>query len=176
MSGDTRRNDRIRTGPAIAGPVLHALLPVTAAVAALLLVPVPVWQLAVVGTALLGTLFPQTLGGWLSIACLAVGMLLGTPSMWSAAAAVLLVHLMHVLSSLLPVVPWRGRVLVRALRPTLRRLLVVQLIAQPVTLIVMLVRLSDGAAVQGAVLAGAAAVTGFACLFLLRLAGRSNRA
>src|SRR5690606_11674478 len=101
---------------------------------------------------------------------------LGTPSMWSAAAAVLLVHLMHVLSSMLPVVPWRGRVLVRALRPTLRRLLVVQLIAQPVTLIVMLVRLSDGAAVQGAVLAGAAAVTGFACLFLLRLAGRSNRA
>ncbi|WP_194419871.1 hypothetical protein [Microbacterium abyssi] len=175
MSDSRRHNDRIRTGPAIPGPLLHALLPTTAALAALMLVPILGWQLAVVGTALLGTLFPQTLGGWLSIACLAVGMLLGTPTIWSASAAVLLVHLMQVLSSLLPVVPWRGRVLVRALGPTIRRLLGVQLIAQPITLIMMLVRESDGVAVHGAAIVGAAAVAGFACLFLLRLAGRSRR-
>lgn len=170
MSANRTRNDRVATGPAIPGGVLHLLLPVTAALAALL-IPVIGWQFAIVGLALVGMLLPQSLGGWLSIGCLAIGMLLAEPGTWQAMLAVFAVHMLHVLSSLLPVIPWRGRVVIVALWPTLRRLILVQLIAQPATFIVMLVHESGTTAIGGAALVGAAALAVFAVAFLVR-AGR----
>lgn len=166
-------NDRISSGPALPGAALQLLLPITAAAAALL-VPVLVWQIAVVGLALLGMLFPPSLGGWLSIACLTIGLLLAEPGIWQAMLAMFLVHLMHVLSSLLPIVPWLGGVVIAALRPTLRRLLVVQLVAQPATLGVMLLQTSATTAVGGAVLLGAVALATFTVAFLSRVGSRSN--
>jgi hypothetical protein len=159
-------NDRIITGPAVPGALLHALLPVTAAIAALTVVPVVGWQIAVVAFAVLGMLFPQTLGGWLSIACIAVGMLIAEPDVWRTMISVLLVHVVHVLSALLPIVPWRGRVVLAALRPTLIRLLLIQAVAQPVVLAVMLVHVAGTVTLGSAVLVGAAAVAGLAILFL----------
>lgn len=172
MNANRSRNDRVATGPAIPGPVLHLLLPVTAALAALL-IPVIGWQFATVGLALVGMLLPQSLGGWLSIGCLAIGMLLAEPGTWQAMLAVFAVHMLHVLSSLLPVIPWRGRVVIVALWPTLRRLILVQLIAQPATFIVMLVHESGTTAIGGAALVGAAALAVFAVAFLIR-AGRHS--
>lgn len=171
MNGRPRANDRLATDPAIPAAVLRACLPVAAAFAALLL-PVLGWQIGVVGAAVVGMLFPQTFGGWLSIAGVAIGLLLAEPSIWQTMVAVLLVHLLHVLSSLLLLLPWRGVVVLSALRPTLRRLLVVQAIAQPVTLAVMLVHAS-GATVAGAALVGAAAFAVFAIVILIRVGGLS---
>ncbi|CAH0166886.1 hypothetical protein SRABI121_01649 [Microbacterium sp. Bi121] len=176
MTESGQRNDWIRTGPALPGAVLHFVLPLTAAIAAVQLLPVLWWQVAMVGFAVLGMLVPQTLAGWLSIACLAIGMLLTEPGVWQTMLAVLVVHVIHVLSSLLPLVPWRGPVVLAALLPTLRRLLVVQLIAQPLTFAVMLVQTSGGATIGWSVLVGAACVAGFAVLFLLRAKRRSDRA
>jgi len=175
MSGRRRANDRISTGPAIPGALLRACLP-AAAILAALLVPVLGWQLAAVGMAVLGMLFPQTFAGWLSIACLAIGLLLAEPGIWQTMVAVLLVHVIHVLSSLMAVLPWRGAVVISALRPTLLRLLAVQAVAQPATLAVMLVQASGAAVVSGAALAGAAAFAVFAIVILLRVDERSNGA
>lgn len=169
-----RRNDWIRTGAAVPSVILRLGLIVLVAVAAALLIPVLGWQIAAVATAALGVVLPQTFGGWMSIACLAVGMVMSEPSVWRALVAVLVVHLIHVASSLMLVVPWRGRVVLAALRPTLRRLLLVQLVAQPLTLLVMLLFLSggsssDGITVEGAAIVGAAALAMLSVLFLVRL-------
>lgn len=174
MNAGARLNDTLRTGPAVPGAALHLSLVVVAAVAAMLLIPVGGWQFIVVGMALLGMLFPQTLAGWLSILCLAVGMLMAEPGIWQAMVAVVIAHIMHALCTLLPVVPWRGRVVLRALRPGLHRLLAVQTVAQPLTLSVMLVQRDDGIGV--AALAGAVAAAVFAVFFLLRAARRSQTA
>jgi len=168
-------NDRIVTGGALPGAVLHVALPAVAVLAALLLVPVVGWQIAVVGAAVMGMLFPQTLGGWLSILCLAIGVLLSEPVLWTAMVAVLLVHVMHVLASLLPVVPWRGRVVLRVLRPTLRRLLIVQLIAQPSTLAAMLLWRDGVSGFTGAAVVGAVGITAFVIFFLWRVRHREDK-
>ncbi|WP_175988602.1 hypothetical protein [Microbacterium tenebrionis] len=173
MSARGRELDGISMPPAVPGAVLHVLLPVVAAAAAQTGVDIIGWRIAVLVFAVLGMLFPQTLGGWLSIGCLAVGMLLGEPDVAVTMLMVLFVHLMHVLSALLPVVPWRGRVVLSALRPTVRRLLLGQLIIQPVTLGVMLVQQADGTVIGGAVLLGAAAVVGIVALFAPSVRGRS---
>ena len=174
MTGPRAVDDRISTPPAIPGGVLHALLPVTAAIAAVCIVPILGWQIAIVAFAVLGMLFPHTMGGWLSIACIAIGMLLAEPDIGRTMIAVLLVHILHVLSSLLPIVPWRGGAVLAALRPTLVRLVLIEAVAQPVALVVMLVHGAGVTAVGGAVLVGAAAVAGLAILFLLRAKGRSR--
>lgn len=173
MSARRGELDGIRMPAAVPGAVLHVLLPVVAAVAAQTGVDIIGWRIAVLVFAVLGMLFPQTLGGWLSIGCLAVGMLLGEPDVAVTMLMVLFVHLMHVLSALLPVVPWRGRVVLSALRPTLRRLLLGQLVIQPVTLGVMLVQQAGGTAIGGSVLLGAAAVVGIVALFAPSVRGRS---
>lgn len=174
MSDLGRANDRLSTGPAVPGAILRLCLPAAAVLAALLL-PVIGWQIAVIGLAVVGMLFPQTFAGWGSIAGVAIGLLLAEPHIWQAMAAVLLVHVIHVLSSLLPVLPWRGAVVLIALRPTLLRLLAVQAIAQAVTLAVMLVH-DSGAVVSGAALVGAAAFAVFTIVILIRLDGRSRGA
>ncbi|MGP6178074.1 hypothetical protein ACTU6U_12355 [Microbacterium sp. A196] len=172
MNAGARANDRMRTGPAVPGAVLQLLLVVVAAGGAVLLIPVAGWQFIVVGTALLGMLFPQSLGGWLSILCLAIGMLMADPGIWQAMVAVAVAHIMCALCTLLPLVPWRGRVVLRALRPSLYRLLAVQAVAQPLTAAAMLVQREDG--FRLAALAGAVATTAFAVLFLLRTRVRSQ--
>lgn len=174
MKVGARANDTLRTGRAVPGVVLHLTLVLVAVLGATLLIPVVGWQIIVVGAAILGVLFPQSLAGWLSILCLAIGMLMAEPGIWQAMLAVAIAHIMHALCTLAPLVPWRGRVVLRALRPGLYRLLAVQAVAQPITLAVMLVQRDDGFGM--AALAGAIAAAGFAVLFLLRTNLRSQAA
>ncbi|GGD85175.1 hypothetical protein [Microbacterium murale] len=174
MKSLLRRNDWIRTGAAVPAVILRLGLVAVVAVAAALLIPVLGWQIAAVAAVVLGVVLPQTFGGWMAIACLAVGMVMHEPSIWRALVAVLVVHIIHVVSSLMLVIPWRGRVVLAALRPTLRRLLLVQLVAQPLTLLVMLIFLSGrtssgGITVEGAAIAGAVALAALAVLFLMRV-------
>lgn len=169
MSARHRLNDRVRTGAFVAAIVLRIVFIVFVTLVALLLVPVIGWQVAVVVTAILGVVVPQSFGGWISIICVAIGMLMDEPSVWRAMIAVLAVHVMHVVSSLLLVIPWRSRVLFTALLPSLRRLLLVQVAAQPLTLLVMLAFGADGVRIPGAALIGASALAVFVVVFLLRM-------
>jgi hypothetical protein len=168
-----RRNDWIRSAAAVPSVILRLGLVAFVAVAAALLIPVLGWQIAAIAVTVLGVVLPQTFGGWMAIACLAVGMVMSEPSIWRALVAVLVVHVIHVISSLMLVIPWRGRVVLAALWPTVRRLLLVQLVAQPLTLLVMLVFLPDatssGVAVEGAAITGAVALAVVTVLLLVRL-------
>lgn len=173
MSAPMRRNDWIRTDASVPAAVLRLAFIAFVALAALMLIPVVGWQIAAVAMAALGVLLPQIFGGWFAIGCLAVGMLMSEPSIWRALVAVFVVHVIHVISSLLFVIPWQGRVVLAALRPTLRRLLMVQLVAQPLTLLIMVLFVPGGhssgaVTVEGAAIAGAIALAVFAVLFLMR--------
>lgn len=168
------KNDRIRTGAAVPAVILRLGLVAFVVSVALMLIPVLGWQIAATAAIVLGVILPQTFGGWMAIAALAVGMLMSEPSIWQASVAVLAVHVIHAFSSLLFVIPWRGRVVLSALKPTVRRLLLVQLVAQPLALLVMLVFLpgeiaSGGVNVEGAAMAGAVALAVFVVLFLMRV-------
>lgn len=170
-----RNNDRLRTAAWMPALALRAGLVVGFVIAAaLLLVPVTGWQVAVVAAVLLGAILPHTFGGWISIAGIAAGMLMSEPSLWRAAAAVLAVHVIHVVSALLLAMRWHSRVVLAALRPTLRRLLLIQLVAQSLTLLVMLAFTTGGITVAGATVIGAGALAAFAILFLLMMRRTTN--
>lgn len=159
-------NDRIVTGAWVPAIALRIALVLVACTAAAVLVPAVGWAVAAVLLAVLGAALPHSCGGWLAAVVIAIGMLLQEPSLWHAMLAVLVVHLLHAGSSLLLLLPWRSRVLLAALHPTGIRLLQVQLIAQPLTVLVMLAHRFVGAGIAAASIAGAVALGAFVVLFL----------
>lgn len=161
-----RKNDSLRTAASIPAWALRVGFIGFVTGVALLLVPVIGWQVAVVAAAVLGTILPHSFGGWFSIAGITVGMLMSEPSLWRASVIVLGVHVIHVVSALLLTMRWNSRVVLAALRPTLRRLLLVQLVAQPLTLFTMLAFTAESITVFGATIVGAGALAVFAILFL----------
>ena len=78
-------------------------------------------------------MLPQTFAAWGGAACIVIGMLVSEPDIGRAMLAVLLVHAIHVLTSLTLVIPAGSRVVLSALRPTVIRFVLVQAIAQPLT-------------------------------------------
>jgi len=166
MIARTRRNDRLSTERAFPSVVLRLALVVVVAVAAVVLIPVIGWQVLALAAVVVGVVFPPSFGGWIAIVCLAVGMLMSEPNIWRAMLAVLVVHLLHAGSSLLLLLPRRSRVLLAALRPTGIRLLKVQLLVQPLTVLVMLAHRSGGGSIAIASIAGAVALGAFVVLFL----------
>lgn len=174
------RNDGIRTARAVPAFVLHFGLVILVAGAALLLIPVIGWQIAAVVAVVIGIFVPQSYSGWLAIACITIGVLLGEASVWRAMIAVLVVHLCHVVLSLLLAISLRARVVLAALWASLRRLLAIQAVAQPLTVLVMILYgITDGEGAGASVvwlapLAGAGALAIFAIVFLLRV-NRSER-
>ncbi|MGM7677425.1 hypothetical protein [Microbacterium sp. A94] len=169
-----RKHDTVRTTAAVPAVVVWVLFLVFVSGTALLLVPVVGWQIIVVLATAVGIVFPQSFGGWIAIAGIAIGMLMSEPMLWQTAVAVFAVHVIHVLSSLLLVLRWNSRVVLVALRPTLRRLLLIQLIAQPVTLLVMLVFTGTAVTVSGATIIGAGALAILVIVLILAL-GHSRR-
>lgn len=159
-------NDRLVTGAWAPAIVLRIALVLVVGLGAAVLVPAIGWAVAAVLLAALGAALPHSYGGWLAAVVLAIGMLLQEPDVWRAMLAVLVVHLLHAGSSLLLVLPWRSRVLLAALRPTGIRLLQVQLLVQPLTVLVMLAHRFGGGAIAAASIAGAVALGGFVVLFL----------
>ena len=105
-------------------------------------------------------------------------MLISEPDVGRAMIAVLAVQVIHVLMSLSLVIPAGSRVIVTALRPSLVRLIVVQAIAQPITVAVMVVMRIDTPAslptVPWAAVAGAGAVVALVATLLTR-ANRGTR-
>ena len=159
-------NDRIVSGAWVPAIVLRIALVLVVGVAAAVLVPVIGWAIAAVLLAGLGAVLPHSYGGWMAAVAIAIGMLMHEPSPWRAMLAVLVVHLLHAGSSLLLLLPRRSRVLLAALRPTGIRLLKVQLLVQPLTVLVMLAHRSGGGSIAIASIAGAVALGAFVVLFL----------
>jgi hypothetical protein len=95
-------------------------------------------------------------------------MLISEPDLGRAMIAVLVVQLIHVLMSLSLVIPAGSRVVIAALRPSALRLLAVQAIAQPVSVVVMVVTQGSTQTVPWAAVAGAVAVVALTATLLVR--------
>lgn len=163
-----RANDSLQTGPAVPWLVVRVALVVVVAVGAVALCPLIGWQVAAVVLAIVAAALPQTFAAWGSIGCLVIGMLISEPDLGRAMIAVLVVQLIHVLMSLSLVIPAGSRVVIAALRPSALRLLAVQAIAQPVTVLVMVVTQGSAQTVPWAAVAGAGAVVALAATLLVR--------
>jgi threonine/homoserine/homoserine lactone efflux protein len=74
----------------------------------LLLNPYPLWWWVAGGASLVSVLAPRSMGSWIGIACMAVGMVLTEPSAARTALAILLIHAAHVLAAWAWAVPWRS--------------------------------------------------------------------
>lgn len=122
------------TVPAVAPRLLIVALGATA----FLLAPLPLAWVAF-ALAVMGAAVPRSIGCWLSAAIIALAQLLAPDQGLDVRpfAVLLIVHLMHVTGALSLVVEWRGALQLRALLPTVRRLLAIQIPAAAVLAVVL---------------------------------------
>lgn len=159
----TSHTHSFRVTAGVPGLALRVLLVLVGGAATFVLNPYPLWQWIGVAAVVVGAAFPHTFVAWASVACIALGILVSEPSPVRTAVAVLAIHLLHVLGCLCLTVPARARISLPALRPTLIRLRRVQVIAQPIALLaVILPDLGENGfawlAPAGALILGALAV------------------
>ncbi|GAA1252259.1 hypothetical protein JOF42_002660 [Microbacterium phyllosphaerae] len=168
-------NDVLQTAPAVSWIAVRIVLIAVVSVGAFALNPLVGWQWVAVILAIVAAVFPQTFAAWGGVACIVIGMLVSEPDLGRAMLAVLVVHAIHVLTSLTLVISRGSRVVLAALRPTAARFVLVQAIAQSLTVVVMLGADGAGGSVPWAVVAGAVAVVSAAVLLLVN-ANRSTSA
>lgn len=125
-----RRPHTFRVPWGVPAVLLRVLLVAVTAPGAMLLVPVPLWRGVAITAAVVGAVVPRSLAAWIGGACVGLGMLFADPQPAQTAIAVLVVHAIHVLASLAWTVPAGSWISLRALLPTLRRFVVIQLVAQ----------------------------------------------
>lgn len=128
----------MRVPGSVPGPFLRVGAAAVIVGGVLLLNPYPLWWTVAGVAALLSVLVPRSMGSWLGIACMPLGVILTEPSAGRTALAVLLVHVAHVVAAWAGAVPWRSRIRLRVLLPSVRRLLAIQAIAQAVAFAVVL--------------------------------------
>ncbi|MGN7949632.1 hypothetical protein ACTJKH_12870 [Microbacterium sp. 22215] len=160
-------NDVLQTAPAVSWIAVRIVLIAVVSVGAFVLNPLVGWQWVAVILAVVAAVFPQTFAAWGGVACIVIGMLVSEPDLGRAMLAVLVVHAIHVLTSLTLVIPRGSRVVLAALRATAVRFVVLQAIAQSLTVVVMLGADGAGGSVPWAVVAGAVAVVAAAVLLLV---------
>lgn len=168
------RSFRIRV--AVPGATLRVVVVGIVWAGASVLVPFPLWQGVAVVAAVVGAAIPRSLAAWVAAACLPFGVLLTEPSPWRTVFAVLVVHAVHVLASLSLVVPARSRMALGVLVPSLHRLLVIQLLAQPVVLAVLLLVPGRSGPGDAWLAAGAAAVLVIGAAIAIRAARAADSA
>lgn len=169
------QNDTLQTDRAVSWIVVRVSLIAVVAGGAFVLNPLVGWRWVAVILAVIAAVLPQTFAAWGGAACIVIGMLVSEPDVGRAMLAVLVVHAIHVLTSLTLVIPGGSRVVLAALRPTAVRFVLVQAIAQPLTVAVMLGTDGIRGSAPWAVIAGGGAVVVAAVLLLLS-AGRSASA
>ncbi len=121
---------------AVPGVVLRIVLLLLVTAASFALVPVTFWRVIAIVAVVVGIVLPGTLATWAAIPVFVIGLLLGEPDPGRTAIAVLVLPLVHTLGGLVLHIPPRSRVQLRVLALVLRRFLLVQLISQPLALVV----------------------------------------
>jgi len=126
--------------------------------------PFPLWFWVAVVLAGVGAVFPRTFAAWGVIPCVGVAVLSSEPEAWRTAILVLGVHLIHVLASVTWIAPWSAWITLSAMRPSFGRMLAVELIVQPVILVIGLIPRVSGAGFAWLAPLGALAIVGVAML------------
>ena len=152
------RRPQLRIGLVVPAVVLRLFLVVLAVGAAFTSISaVPLRVVAIVG-AVIGAVLPHTLCGWAPAGVVAVGVLITHPSPSGTAVAVALIHGIHVLASLSLTIPLGSWVSLRALWPSARRFVIVQVLSQAAALLAGLVLVPRSAPGNGWIEVGAAVV------------------
>ena len=133
-----RHRDELRVPASVPGSVLRMTSAVAIAGGTLLLNPYPLWCWIAALSALVSVFFRRSMAAWIGIACLPLGLMLTPPAAGRTALAILLIHLAHVLAAWAWAAPWRSRIQLPVLLPGLRRMLVIQAIAQSVAAVMVL--------------------------------------
>ncbi len=152
-------HERIVAGAAVPGWAI-TLVGTVAVGVGLLLVPAPLLATAGAVCALIGACWPRTMTTWAAIGIVALGLLLRPADPGATALAVFVVHLAHVAGSLSLAVSPRTLVTLRALRPTVRRFAMVQVLSQAIALAVLIVPAAGGSGWPIAAVIGAIALGG----------------
>ncbi|MBS1906536.1 MAG: hypothetical protein JST33_08210 [Actinobacteria bacterium] len=161
------RPHELRAPGSVPGAVLRLCAAAMIFGGVLLLNPYPMWWWIAGAATLISVVVPRSMAAWAGIACMAVGLILTPPSPGRAALAIGLIHLAHLLAGWTWVVPWRSRIRPAVLLPGLRRLLVIQAIAQSVAvLMVLAVPPLHGPGFAWLAPLGAAVLTGVSALAL----------
>ncbi|MFK4789791.1 hypothetical protein [Microbacterium sp. ZW T5_56] len=130
---------RVQVGPAVPVVALRAALLLILCAAAWWMSAEPVLGWLVAATAVAGAVLPRSLGTWIALGFLIASNLLVAADSVRTAVLIVVISITHGFGSLVLVTPWRARITVRALRPTLRRILLIQIVTQPVALFIGLV-------------------------------------
>ncbi|MEJ1086833.1 hypothetical protein WDU99_00700 [Microbacterium sp. Mu-80] len=155
-----KRTDRVEIGAGVPGLALLALAVLIAVGAGMLLDPPIGWLIVIAVAAVLGAALPHLGGLWVAAGAIVVVLAIEPAHPWRTAVAIAAVHLLHVLASLLMVIPPRARVALRALRPTGIRFIVFQAAGQLAALAVA--GIAGAGQLPFAMIAGATAVLAIA--------------
>ena len=159
-------DDTLDIGAAVPGAFIRIALVVVVAGGAWMLEPGIVWQIIALILAGVGAVLPQTGGVWFALVIVPFALITQPVDPGRTCLAVLIVHLGHVLATLSLSIPLRARIALQALRPTAVRFLGVQVIAQAVAVVAVLLPSADGRGIPWLAPIGAVAVAGAAVLLL----------
>lgn len=169
-------NDVIVTRAAAPWFVLRIALLAVISLGAVALCPLPGWQWVSMALGVIAVVFPASFAGWGAIGCMVICMLASGPDPWRTATAVLVVHLVQVLSSLMLVIPPGTRIVLAALRPSAVRFLGIQALSQSVGIVMLLaVGGMGGGTLPWAAVLGAAALGALSVLLLVATGDGSHR-
>ncbi|MGF6824485.1 hypothetical protein M2317_003414 [Microbacterium sp. ZKA21] len=159
-------DDVLDIGAAVSGVLIRITLVVVVAGGAWLLAPGIVWQIIALILVGVGAVLPQTGGAWFALIVVPFALITQPVDPGRACLAVLIVHLGHVLATMSLTMPARSRIALRALRPTAVRFVGVQVIAQALAIVAVLLPSAAGAGVPWLAPVGAVAVVAAAALLL----------
>ncbi|MFB7252272.1 hypothetical protein [Microbacterium sp. NPDC056234] len=163
------KDDTLDIGASVPGLLVRVALVGVVGGGAWLLQPGIGWQIIAVVAVVGGAVWPQTGLAWFAMIVVPFALITQPVDLGRACLAVLVVHLGHVLATLSLTVPIRSRIALRALRPTAVRVLTVQLTAQVIAIIAVLLPSADGRGIAWLAPIGALAVVGAAVLLLRRV-------
>lgn len=162
----TARMHVLRVPAGIPASALRVLQVLVGGLAVLLVNPSPIWQWVGVTAVLVGAVLPRTLATWAGAACIVIVVLIEDPAPLRTALALLAIHLVHVLGCLGLTIPASAWIRPGALLPTLGRFLLVQALAQPLALLVVLLPSVGESGVAWLAPAGALIAVGLAVAVL----------
>lgn len=134
----TRRSHSLHPGAAIPMIVVRVALLAVMVGGLFVLVAPPIWFWIGVAAAVAAVLDPRTCMAWGVIVIIALGLMLGATEAWRTALALVVVTAIHQLGTLTQLLPLTASVQVGAFVPIVRSFVLVQVVAQPLALVLLL--------------------------------------
>lgn len=165
----TKSKPSIRIAHGIPSATVHIGVGAVAVLLSMATVTVPFWLIVALALAVAAAAAPRLHMAWALMVLLAFAQLSHPPLLtdWRPYVLMAGLHLLHVLASMSLAVPLRGRIALSVLGRTLRRYLVIQLLAQGLLIIVLALLTPAGVHAVWLAPVGAAALVACAATLVL---------